>query len=142
MKPHESLGFEVGLMSRAFERELRAALHQFRVLPGQLPVLLALYDRDGRTQAELARTVGIEQPTMAATLGRMERAGLVERSPDEEDARRARVGLTKRARELQRPLIDAARAVNRRAVRGLSADDRSVLYRVVERVSANLGARN
>ena len=141
MKPHESLGFEVAIMARLFERELRAALRDLHVLPGQLPVLLALYDRDGRTQAELARIVGVEQPTMAATLARMEQAGLVGRSPDEDDARRARVGLTERSREIRRPLIDAARSVNRRAVRGLSADDRSVLYRVVESVSSNLAGR-
>ena len=128
-------------MARLFERELRTALRDLRVLPGQLPVLLALYDRDGRTQAELARIVGVEQPTMAATLARMEQAGLVGRAPDEEDARRARVGLTERSRDIRQSLIDAARSVNRRAVRGLSAEDRSLLYRVVERVSSNLAGR-
>jgi DNA-binding MarR family transcriptional regulator len=141
MKPHESLAVRVGQVGRLFDRELRAAFREFDVLPGQFPVLLALYDEDARTQADLARVLDVEQPTMAATLGRMERSGLVQRSPDQADARRARVSLTKRGQALERPLIDAARAVNRRAMRGLSAEERSALYRAIDGATANLGHR-
>ena len=141
MKTYESLAFDIGVLARLFERELRLAFAEHDVLPGHFPVLLGLYDRDGLTQAELARVAGVEQPTMAATLQRMERAGLVRREPDPGDGRRATVFLTERARELERPLVDAARAINRRAVRGLSADDRSLLYRVIGRATANLAAR-
>jgi DNA-binding MarR family transcriptional regulator len=140
MKPTESLAVAIAQLSRVFERELRAALMRTGVMPGQLPVLLALFDKDGPTQSELARALAVEQPTMAATLARMERDGLVERRPDPDDGRRARVHLTERSRALRAPLIDAARGVNRRAVRGLSAEQRSVLYQAVERATANLGA--
>jgi DNA-binding MarR family transcriptional regulator len=140
MKPTESLAVGVAQLSRMFERELRAALMQTGVAPGQLPVLLALYDGDGPTQADLARELAVEQPTMASTLARMERDGLVERRPDADDRRRARVHLSERARALRVPLIDAARAVNRRAVRGLSAEQRTALYQAVDRATANLGA--
>jgi DNA-binding MarR family transcriptional regulator len=141
MKPTESLAVGVAQLSRMFDRELRAAFIETGVLPGQFPVLLALYDRENQTQADLARALAVEQPTMASTLARMEGAGLVERQPDEDDGRRARIRLTERARALQGPLIDAARGVNRRAVRGLSAEQRAALYRAVERASENLGAR-
>jgi DNA-binding MarR family transcriptional regulator len=113
---------------------------ELEVLPGQFPVLLALYDRDGSTQAELARELAVEQPTMASTLARMERDGLVERRADPDDRRRARVQLTERSRRLQTPLIDVARGVNRRAVRGLSAEQREALYQAVDRAAANLDA--
>jgi DNA-binding MarR family transcriptional regulator len=138
MKPRESLAFGVAVMARLFDRELRATFAEFGVLPGQLPVLLELYDRDGQTQAELARALTVEQPTMASTLGRMERAGLVHRLADAADRRRAGVWLTEYARRIERPLIDAARAVNRKAVRGLSADERAALYRAVNRATKNL----
>ena len=140
MKLHESLAFGVGLMNRLFEHELRAALRPVGVQPGQVPVLLALYETDGLTQSDLARIAGVEQPTMAATLRRMERDGLVRRSPDLDDQRRVGVYLSSTARALEQPVIDAARAVNRRAVRGLSADERSLLYRVIDRAHVNLGA--
>jgi DNA-binding MarR family transcriptional regulator len=141
MKTTESLSFGVGFMARAFDRELRAAFHPHGVLPGHFPVLLVLYESDGITQAELARAVGVEQPTMAGTLRRMEAVGLVRREPDRGDARRAGVFLTDRARELEEPLTAAARNVNRRAVRGLSAEERALLYAVLERAISNLAGR-
>ena len=49
------------------------------------------------TQAELLDLIGIEQPTMAFTLRRMERDGIIERSPDPEHGRKSLVKLTARA---------------------------------------------
>ena len=140
LRADESLAIGFALVARAFERELRAALAAHGVAPGQFHVLLALYEHDGQSQAELARVTAVAQPTMAATLERMERDGLVERAPPTAGGRRlAGVHLTASARRLERPLTDAARVVNRRAVRGLPAADRATLYRLVDRLLLNLG---
>lgn len=139
MKPHEPLGHAFGVMGRQLERELRRELWRHGVTPGQAPVLLALYEQDGLSQAELTRAAGVEQPTMAATLGRMERAGLVRRAPVRAPRRGAGVFLTAAARRLEGPLVDAIRSVNRRAVRGLSAEERSLLYALPDRLRQNLG---
>ena len=48
------------------------------------------------TQAQLARRVAIEQPTMVRTIDRMERDGLVTRTPDPNDRRASRITLTDR----------------------------------------------
>ena len=141
MERHESLAHAFGAMSRLMERELRSACAEHHVLSGQLPVLLTLYDEDGLTQTELADRTGVEQPTMAATLARMEQDGLIERSPDPADGRRVSVFLTRAGRRLERVLIDAVRAVNRRALRGLSAEERALLYGLPERLRANLARR-
>src|SRR4051794_39612586 len=117
MQPHESLAHSFAAIARLLDRELRRACAKFGVGVGQLPVLLALYDRDGLTQTELARAAGVEQPTMAAALGRMESDGLVRRAPDDADGRRVGVYLTAAARRLEKPLTDAVRTVNRRAMR-------------------------
>jgi DNA-binding MarR family transcriptional regulator len=138
MKPNESLAHAFGSMSRLVERELRGALAEYRVQPGELPVLLALFESDGMTQAQLTASVHVEQPTMAATLGRMERHGFVARQQDPDDGRRVAVYLTERAREMEKPITDAVRAVNRRALRGLSADERNLLYDLADRLHHNL----
>src|SRR4051794_4346334 len=104
MQPHESLAHAFGAMARALERELRGACAEYAVTPGQLPVLLALYERDGLTQTELAAATGVEQPTMAATLTRMEDDGLVRRAADPDDARRVGVFLTAPAQRLEKRL--------------------------------------
>ena len=63
-----SLGYQVNLLARLFEQALRRRIVVHGVVPGQFPALMALYEQDGRTQAELCRLVRIEQPTMANTL--------------------------------------------------------------------------
>ena len=138
MKTDESLAHAFGSMSRIVERELRSVFAEYGVQPGQLPVLLALYERDGQTQAELASWTGVEQPTMASTLTRMEREGFVTRRPDPDDGRRVDVFLTTPARRIEQPLADAVRGVNRRALRGLSAEERTLLYELPERLRRNL----
>jgi DNA-binding MarR family transcriptional regulator len=138
MKPHESLGHAFAGMARLLEREQREAFAEYHVLPGQVPVLLALWEQDGLTQTELATATGVEQPTMAATLNRMEADGLVSRAPKPGDGRRMQVSLTAPARRLEKPLTDAVRTINRRALRGLSGEDRSVIYALPERLRDNL----
>lgn len=108
--------------------------------PGQIPTVLALQQHGELTQADLARQIGVEQPTMAATLTRMARDGLISRTPDPDDARRSLLRLTPKARRrlpaVQRALDEAHEA----ALAGLSTRDRAQLDRLVARVVVNLGA--
>lgn len=125
-------------MARVLERALRDRIAPYGVVPGQFPALLSLYEEDGITQSQLAERVQIEQPTIAKTLQRMERDALVERVRDPADARRARIHLTPRARELQSALTTAADDVNARALEGLQKDEADGLMRTIQRVIANL----
>jgi DNA-binding MarR family transcriptional regulator len=138
LRPDDSLGYRVNLLARLFEHELRRRIAAHGVVPGQFPALLTLFQEDGLTQAELCRRVSIEQPTMANTLKRMERDGLVRRAPDPHDARRARIHLTPRALALEGPLTEAAREINALAVEDLDADERAAFDDALERVIARL----
>ncbi|MGP4003258.1 MarR family winged helix-turn-helix transcriptional regulator [Streptomyces sp. 8N706] len=134
----ESLGYQVNHLARLLERALRVRIEEYGVVPGQFAPLLALYEQDGLTQRELCDRVQIEQPTMANTLRRMERDGLVRRVPDPRDGRQARVMLTERAREIQNSLIDVAHDVNHRAIQGLDASELAVLMRAITLVIKNV----
>lgn len=135
---HESLGYQVNHLARLLEQALRRRIEPHGVVPGQFPALLALYEQDGLTQAELCRRVRIEQPTMANTLNRMQRDGLVHRESDPDDGRRALVRLSERAGELEPTLVAAATEVNAAAVRGLDDDERATLLRLLAQVIGNL----
>lgn len=134
-----SLGYQVNHLARLLERRLRERIAPLGVVPGQFAQLLALYEVDGLTQAELCARVQIEQPTMANTLARMERDGLIVREPDPADRRRALVRLTARAREIEGELVSAARAVNAEATRGLPEQEVAALMGSMATMIANLG---
>ena len=133
-----SLGYQVNHLARLLAQALRRRIESLGVVPGQFAQLLALYEQDGLTQRELCERVRIEQPTMALTLKRMERDGLVERRPDPTDGRRARIVLTKRARGLERDLTAAAREVNAIATGGLPAKEVQAFMQTLTRLIANL----
>ena len=133
-----SLGYQVNHLARLLAQALRRRIEAVGVVPGQFAQLLALYEQDGLTQGELSRRVRIEQPTMAVTLKRMERDGLVERVPDPSDGRRALVMLTAHARRLEKDLTAAAREVNAAAVAGLSATEIGAFMGTLDQVIANL----
>lgn len=133
-----SLSTLVTLTSRLFARALHARLVPHGVAPGQLAVLHRLWEGDGLTQAELARAVRVEQPTMARTLDRMARDGLIERVPSRKDRRAFNVRLTARGRLLRRSVEAEATALNRLAAASLSKRDRQVLARLLDGVAARL----
>ena len=111
----ESLGYLINRAARAFANQLGEQLRPFDVGIGQWAVLLHLWGNDGMTQAQLARRVAIEQPTMVRTIDRMERDGLVTRAPDPNDRRASRITLTERGWALRDDLVPLAAGVNRAA---------------------------
>lgn len=134
----ESLGYLVNRLARAMARELAGELRPHGVAIGQWAVLLILWTRDGLSQAELARRVAIEPPTMVRTIDRMIRDGLVTQVRDPRDARAVVIHLTDRGRALRDELIPLAADVNARALEGLDADDRATLVRLLATVLASL----
>jgi DNA-binding MarR family transcriptional regulator len=135
-----SLGYQVNHLARLLEQALRIRIDAYGVVPGQFAQLLALFDEEPLTQRELCDRVRIEQSTMAYTLQRMERDGLVERVTDPDDGRRVRISLTPRARALRSPLTSAAVEVNEAATRGMAESEVAVLLGAVERLIGNLTA--
>ncbi|MGH2775128.1 MAG: MarR family winged helix-turn-helix transcriptional regulator [Actinomycetota bacterium] len=135
-----SLGYQINHLARLMAQALRERIAPLGVVPGQFAQLLALYEQDGLSQREMCERVRIEQPTMANTLQRMERDGLIRRLPDPADGRRAAVMLTGRARDLQEDLVGAARTVNSEATRNVGDDELATFMGTIARIIDNLEA--
>ena len=112
----QSAGYLANHMARLFARGLTARIRPLGLTTGTFPALLELWEADGLTQKQLVERLDIEQATMANTLARMERDGLIRREKDENDGRVQRVWLTDRARELRDPATEAAMAENTEAL--------------------------
>jgi len=107
---------------------------------GQEMVLLQLLADDGITQSQLVERLCVEPPTVTKMIRRMEEQGFVERSADTSDARVMRVFLTERGRTAQAAMEQCWLAVEDRATRGLSAEERATLRYLLLRVRHNLEA--
>lgn len=104
----ENVGFLLAKASQRWNdllRERFAAAGYPDVRPAYGSLLVPLYEEDGLRQGELARRARLSKQTMTTMARAVERAGLVERRPDPEDARATRLYLTRRARDL-RPVAE------------------------------------
>lgn len=126
--------------ARMLDAVIADRLAQYGASPGQLPTLLALYGQDGQTQADLAREIGVEQPTMAVNLQRMERNGLIERRPDPAHRRKVQVWLTAHARTIEEPIRGLRREIDHDALAGLGPTAQRQLRASLTQLITNLHA--
>jgi DNA-binding MarR family transcriptional regulator len=137
---NSSFGYLVNLLARLFIRALDRRIETHGLAHGQFPALLMVWERPGLTQAEIAAAVSVEQPTMANTLNRMERDGLIERRPDPLDRRRSLVYPAERALAIRDEVLGCAMEVNARATGGMSDADKAEAIRLMRIMTANLQA--
>jgi DNA-binding MarR family transcriptional regulator len=129
-----SAGYLLNHLGRIFARELATAIQPLGLAPGQFVLLLELWRENGLTQRELVHRLDVEQATVANTLARMERDGLIERRPHPEDGRAQSIHLTARGRALEAPATSAATGINRRLLGVLSAAEREAFLETMRRV--------
>ena len=137
---NNSAGFLANHMARLFAKGLQHRIRPIGLAPAQFMTLLELWERDGIAQRELTRKLDVEQATMANTLIRMERDGLIERRSHPEDGRSQSIHLTPKAIALREAATAAARAQNEVALAELSTEERGLFIDLMRRVIASMQA--
>lgn len=135
---NNSAGYLVNHLARLFFEELRKRIDYLGIVPGQFPALLALWVEDGQTQRELVQKLDIEQATMANTLNRMERDGLIKRVNHPTDGRAKKILLTRKAKTIRDEAYAAANTVNELALTGFSAKEREQFIGYMQRTISTL----
>jgi DNA-binding MarR family transcriptional regulator len=134
-----SAGYLTNYAARLFARAIDERLRPLGLARGHMPVLFALAGGKSLSQRDLTQSAAIEQPTMAAMLGRMERDGLLAKERDPADARSYLYRLTPLAGKKLGAVADAIRAVNAAATEGFSDAEREQYLALLARVAGNLG---
>ncbi|MBY5329856.1 MarR family winged helix-turn-helix transcriptional regulator [Rhizobium leguminosarum] len=131
-------GHLVSLAARGFVRLSESRLKPLGFGVGQLPVLVALKNGKASTQRDLARFARVEQPPMAQMLARMERDGLIQRTPDPADGRSSRIVLAKAAQHSMPAAIAALFEGNKEALTGFTEAEAEQLVDLLKRLIENL----
>lgn len=135
---HQSAGYMTNWAARLFARAIDQKLKPLGFSSGYLPVFFALANGGARTQKQLARDAGIEQPTMAATLNRMERDGLITREKDSEDRRVTHIRLSDQARTNAKDIQAIVDQVNETALSGLNSLEQRVFLDALGKITTSL----
>ena len=118
-----------------FARRIRRAAEEAGLSKGQPKVLEYLLTHDGCAQADICAAWDADKATMSGIVARLERDGLVTCMRGVRDRRRT---LTPEGREkagLMRARFDA---VERRAMRGLSEEERRAFLCTLRRICRNM----
>jgi len=101
-------------------------------------LVMRLFDGPAQSQADLTRWLGVEPPTTAKMLARMEKAGFVERARSETDRRVTLVSLTPAGRALHSRVSKVWDDLERVTTAGLADSEVQELERLLRQVISNL----
>ena len=116
-------------------RELRRETRAEGVSPEQVALLVAIKYAPGIGVRELAARERISPPALTKHVDRLERDGLVARTPSEDDRRRVGLTLTDEAQRLLRRVRSRRTAWLASRLRGLTAEELAAVEAAVEPLS-------
>lgn len=136
MKATQSAGYLINHLARQFAILLGKQLEPLGIAPAQFPILLSLWETDGLSQNELVELADLKQATIANTLARMERDGLIVRKDNPNDARSRLIFLSDTAKALQEPATQIAQNINAGALSVLDDDEKQAFIEMMNKVLA------
>ena len=120
-------------------RELRREAHPLGVSGGQVTLLIQIRRTPGAGVRELAAREGVSPAVISRAVDRLERAGLVTRTPDTTDRRRHGLTLTGEADGVLRSVKRRRTAWLARRLEALDPEEREVIAAAVDPLSELLG---
>lgn len=130
----KSVADQLNWAARLLAREMETILGPVGLNPAYVPVLLSLSAGGARTPKGLAQEATVEQPTMTATIQRMERDGLVTRKPNPDDGRSALIALTPKGYERIADMDRALGALNELLLEQFTTSEREQFLGLLGRV--------
>jgi MarR family transcriptional regulator for hemolysin len=114
-----SVGYWVVMTAHALQRALNEELARHGITFRQWQVLVWLALEGDLAQAELAERMGLEAPTLAGILERMQRDGWIVRETCATDRRKKLVRPTRQVRPVWSKMVQCAQRVRSRATEGI-----------------------
>jgi len=134
----ENTGVLIKKAARLFEQVANQNLSELGVTYSQTIFLIRLWDQDGQSQIELARSAGLKQPSVVRTLDRMERDSLVTRVRNKEDRRVFNFFLTEKSKKICQKLEQHANTMQEIATSTLSLKKVEEFNTLIENIIDNL----
>ncbi|UYU33505.1 transcriptional regulator SlyA [Siccibacter colletis] len=91
-----------------------------------------------QSQIQLAKAIGIEQPSLVRTLDQLEEKGLISRHTCANDRRAKRIKLTEKAEPIIEEMEDVIRKTRGEILSGISAEELDALVNLVSRLEQNI----
>ncbi|GAA3765049.1 MarR family transcriptional regulator [Microbacterium kribbense] len=133
------VSYAIYAMARTHRAIAAAQLSRLGLFPNQEIMLIQLAAApDGLSQKVLVDALKVSHPTVAKTVARLEKTGLVRRRASDEDKRISVVSLTAAGRRLHDDVIAVWRGLNEQTVAGLSAQETAAFVATAQKIRGAL----
>ena len=132
-----------GLMmeiSRMYMEKCFVKLKNLGIHPRQIPILAVLYKKDGCSQKELVKELGVKPPTVTVSIQRLEKSGFLIRRQDEKDQRVSRIYLSDEGRAIIKEGIQMAKEGEQQILAGFSESELCLMRRFCQQIKENIAA--
>jgi MarR family transcriptional regulator, organic hydroperoxide resistance regulator len=137
----EPLGLLVAAIRRAVKAMVTRRVEPLGLAPLQFWVLVGALEAPGASQAELARRLRCDEPSVSRVVASLARRGWLRASRHQEDRRRVMLALTRSDRTLARRLAPIAAEVRAEVEAPLAAAEREQVRQALARVASHLQQR-
>ena len=139
MEHDNSLHGKIVQLTHLYYRNTFKILSETGIHPKQIPLLILLDKRDGMSQREISEELHISAPTVAVSMKRMEKAGIIERRNDEHDQRMVRIYLTTQGKETIEKSRKCVEENEKMVFAGFSESEMCLMKRFFDQMISNLG---
>lgn len=111
---------------------------EYGIYFGQPPILEYIAQNPDSTQKEIADFLGVTPPSVATSVKRMEKSGLLMRVADKSDARRNNLQITLKGMELLRLAHAAFDEIDAVSLKDFTDEELDTLINFIKRMNSNL----
>jgi DNA-binding MarR family transcriptional regulator len=141
--PATQMAWKIGVIYRMHMQNIMRVNEKYGLYPGQSRILHTVSELDGSMQKELADRLGVSPASMAVSIKRMQKAGLLAKSADMNDLRSNRICVTEKGRRIQADSISDFINHDNRLLKGFGPAEIAQLDDYLTRLQVNLKeARN
>ncbi len=117
---------------------LKEKLKEFKIHPGQIPLLLIVHKNPGLSQKEIARHLLVSSPTIAVMLRRMEKNNFIKKKLNPEDRREYKVFLTEKGKKIMEVAKEEIEKFEKSSLKGFSKEEIKILEGLLKKIVKNL----
>jgi DNA-binding MarR family transcriptional regulator len=139
LKTDYPVSFAIFALARSHRAKAASMLADIGLFPGQEILLMQLAEKDGKPQKSLCESIGLDHSTVAKSVARLERDGLIERRKCPEDGRISQVHLTSRGREMTDAISRVWAELERMTIKDLSVAEQQALMEAAKKIVVSNG---
>lgn len=134
------VSYVIARLERAMRVRIAAAVAPHGLTVPQYTTLSVMRDREGLSNAQLARRSYVTRQSMGEVIRGLEEAGLIERRPHPDHRRTLRTAITPEGNRILAACDADVSEIEEQMLSGLSADQRGDVFAALTAAVHNLGA--